>query len=135
RVAPVDPNARRVPLSWHAVLEGVRFVAQQKIVLGAMTLDLFAVIFGGASALLPVFANDVLHVGARGYGALSASLELGAVAMSILLVALPPVRRAGPALLWAVTTYGVATIVFGLSTAFPLSLVAYGLAGAADQVS
>jgi hypothetical protein len=100
-----------------------------------MSLDLFAVILGGASALLPVFANDVLHVGAKGYGALSASLEVGAVVMSLLLVALPPLRRAGPALLVAVACYGLATIAFGASRAFPLSLVAYGLAGCADQVS
>lgn len=135
QVAPADASAKRAALSWHSVLEGLRFVRQKKIVLGAMTLDLFAVILGGAGALLPVFANDVLHVGARGYGALSASFEIGAVAMSVLLVALPPIGRAGPALLRAVVCYGVATIIFGASTAFPLSLVAYGVAGAADQVS
>jgi MFS family permease len=135
RTASTDAGATRAALSWSAVLDGLRFVAKSRVVLGAMSLDLLAVIFGGAGALLPVFASDVLHVGARGYGALSASAEVGAVAMSIVLVALPPIRRAGPALLTAVACYGACTIAFGASTAFPLSLVAYGLVGAADQVS
>lgn len=133
--APGAAVAKRVPMSWAAVFEGLRFVGKNRVVLGAMTLDLFAVILGGAGALLPVFASDVLDVGARGYGALSAALEVGAVLMSILLVALPPIRRAGRALFVSVAVYGVATMVFGASTAFPLSLVAYGIAGAADQVS
>jgi MFS family permease len=135
RVEASGAVAKKAPMTWAAVFEGLRFVGKNKVVLGAMTLDLFAVILGGAGALLPVFANDVLHVGATGYGALSASLEVGAVAMSIVLIVLPPIRRAGRALFITVAIYGVATIVFGASTAFPLSLVAYGLAGAADQVS
>ncbi len=126
---------KKVPMTWGAIAEGLRFVGRNKVVLGAMTLDLFAVILGGAGALLPVFADDVLDVGAHGYGALTASLEVGAVAMSIVLVLLPPIRRAGRALFITVAVYGVATIVFGASTAFPLSLIAYGVAGAADQVS
>lgn len=120
---------------WEAIREGLVFVRRQGVVLGCMTLDLFAVLFGGATALLPIYANEILHVGARGYGILSASLEMGALAMSLLLVWLPPIRRAGPALLATVTLYGVATIVFGLSRWFPLSVAAYMAAGMADQVS
>ena len=100
-----------------------------------MTLDMFAVIFGGATALLPIYATDILHVGARGYGLLSSSLEIGALATSLVLTLLPPIRQAGRALLVAVGVYGVATIVFGLSRWFPLSVAAYMLVGVADQVS
>jgi len=118
-----------------AIREGLAFVSRQPVVLGCMSLDMFAVIFGGAVALLPIYANEILEVGARGYGVLSASLEIGALFMSLLLVWLPPIRRAGRALLVAVTLYGVATIVFGFSRWFPLSVAAYLLAGMADQVS
>jgi MFS family permease len=122
-------------LSLHAVLEGLRFVGRQPVVLGCMVLDMLAVIFGGAVALLPIYATDILHVGARGYGLLSASLELGALLTALALVALPPIRRAGRALLAAVAVYGLATIVFGFSRSFPLSVLAYMIAGMADQVS
>jgi MFS family permease len=118
-----------------AIREGVSFVRRQPVVLGCMALDMFAVIFGGATSLLPIYAHEILNVGARGYGILSASLELGALAMSILLMWLPPIRHAGRALLVAVALYGVATIVFGLSRWFPLSVAAYVAAGMADQVS
>ncbi len=132
--SPRSPSPIR-SVQWQAIREGLVFVRRQGVVLGCMTLDLFAVLFGGATALLPIYANEILHVGARGYGILSASLEMGALAMSLLLVLLPPIRRAGPALLAAVTLYGVATIVFGLSRWFPLSVAAYMAAGMADQVS
>jgi predicted MFS family arabinose efflux permease len=96
---------------------------------------MFAVILGGAAALLPVFASDILQVGARGYGLLASSLEIGALAMSVVLLVRRPLERAGPALLAAVAVYGVATVGFGLSRSFPLSVVLYMLVGAADQVS
>ena len=118
-----------------AIREGLVFVRRRQVVLGCMTLDMFAVIFGGAAALLPIYATDILHVGPRGYGLLSASLELGALATSLLLTLLPPIRHAGRALLVAVGVYGLATIVFGLSRWFPLSVAAYVLVGVADQVS
>ncbi len=108
---------------------------RERVVLACMTLDMFAVIFGGAAALLPVYAQDILHVGPRGYGLLSSSLELGAIGTSAVLTMLPPIRRAGRALVTAVAVYGVATIVFGLSRTFPLSIAAYMLVGVADQVS
>lgn len=132
---PAKSDAPRGAVTWRAVREGLVFVRRQPIVLGCMTLDMFAVIFGGATALLPIYANEILHVGARGYGILSASLEAGALLSSVALMLLPPIRRAGPALLAAVAVYGAATIVFGLSRWFPLSVLAYALAGVADQVS
>jgi len=100
-----------------------------------MSLDLLAVIFGGAAALLPIYAREILHVGERGYGLLASSLELGALVMSVVLVVLPPIERAGRALITAVAAYGVATVAFGLSRWFPLSVLAYVAVGMADQVS
>jgi MFS family permease len=122
-------------MTWRAVREGIVFVRRQPVVLGCMTLDMFAVIFGGATALLPIYANEILDVGARGYGVLSASLEAGALVSSLVMMMLPPIRRAGMALLVGVTVYGAATVAFGLSVWFPLSVLAYALVGAADQVS
>jgi MFS family permease len=122
-------------MSLQAVRDGLRFVRRSPVILGCMTLDMLAVIFGGAAALLPIYATDILQVGPRGYGLLSSSLELGALVMSLALTVLPPIRRAGPALLAAVAVYGVATIVFGLSRWFPLSVLAYVTVGMADQVS
>lgn len=130
---PAAPSRRGVSLA--VIREGLGFVRRRRIVLGCMTLDMFAVIFGGAAALLPVYATDILHVGARGYGLLSSALETGALLTSLVLIARPPIRRAGRALLVAVAMYGLATVVFGLSRSFPLSLAAYMLVGVADQVS
>jgi MFS family permease len=130
----VVPATRRAA-SWAAVVEGLRFVRDNPILLACMALDLVAVVLGGASALLPVFADSVLNVGASGYGMLAAALDVGALAMSIVLLRLPPLRRAGALLLGAVIVYGVCTIAFGLSRSFPMSLLLYGLCGAADQVS
>jgi hypothetical protein len=110
-------------------------VRRRPVVLGCMTLDMFAVIFGGATALLPIYANQILAVGARGYGVLSASLEAGALLSALALMTLPPIRRAGRALLIAVGVYGAATIVFGFSRSFPLSVAAYMMVGIADQIS
>ena len=130
---PHDEGRRTVSLQ--AVREGLAFVRRRQVVLGCMTLDMFAVIFGGATALLPIYANQILQVGARGYGVLSASLEAGALLSSLALMLSPPIRHAGRALLIAVGVFGLATIVFGLSRWFPLSITAYMLAGIADQVS
>lgn len=132
---PARDGAPRRAMSVQAVREGLRFVRRQPVVLGCMTLDMFAVVFGGATALLPIYANEILKVGARGYGVLSASLEAGALVSSLVMMMMPPVRRAGAALLIGVSVYGAATVVFGLSAWFPLSVAAYALVGAADQVS
>jgi MFS family permease len=129
-----DGGPRR-GLSLHAVREGLAFVRDRQVVLGCMVLDMFAVVFGGASALLPIYAEQILHVGARGYGVLSSSIEVGALLTSFVLVTVPPITHAGRALIVAVGAYGVATIIFGLSHSFPLSIVAYLAVGVADQVS
>jgi MFS family permease len=128
-------ETRRGAATWGAIREGLGFVRRRPVVLGCMVLDMFAVVFGGASALLPVYASEILHVGPRGYGLLGASMEIGALATALVLMVRPPIRRTGAALLAAVGVYGLATILFGLSRWFPLSILAYMLVGAADQVS
>jgi MFS family permease len=100
-----------------------------------MSLDMFAVLFGGAVALLPVYAKDILGVGPEGFGALSAAPSLGAITMAVITAHLPPFKKAGRALLWAVVGFGLATIVFGLSRNFWLSLVMLFLTGAFDNIS
>jgi MFS family permease len=134
-VRPPPAAPARQTLSFESVREGVRFVASNQPVLGSMTLDMFAVVFAGATALLPVYANEILHVGPRGYGLLSAAMEIGAVIMALVLVARPAIAEPGRALLAAVLVFGLATIVFGLSRSFPLSVAAFVIAGMADQVS
>jgi MFS family permease len=122
-------------ISLETLLAGVRFVRDRPVVLGAISLDLFAVLFGGAVALLPIFARDLLHVGAWGLGLLRAAPAAGALVTSILLTRWPVTRRAGRVLLSAVAVYGAATLAFGLSTSFALSLVALVVTGAADMIS
>ena len=134
-VRPSLPRGRGQGLTFRAIREGVEFVFSRPVIWGCMLLDMLAVIFGGAAALLPIYANEILQVGPRGYGVLSASLEVGALIASLVLIARPPVRNAGRALLTAVSVFGLATVVFGLSRFFPLSVVAYMVAGMADQVS
>ena len=117
------------------IKEGLVYVWTNKIVLGAISLDLFAVLLGGATALLPVYARDVLHVGAEGFGILRAAPALGASAVAILLAAFTIRRRAGVYMFLAVGLFGVATIVFGLSKLLWLSVIALAVLGAADMVS
>ncbi len=132
----IRENSRRHEAATLAdVLAGARFVFKEKLILSAITLDLFAVLFGGAVALLPVFAKDVLNVGPQGFGILRAAPAIGASMMAIALTRMPPIRTAGKTLLWVVAGFGVATIVFGLSKNFVLSMVALGLTGAFDNVS
>jgi MFS family permease len=115
--------------------EGIGFVWRNKVILGAMALDMFAVLLGGASALFPAFAKDVLSVGPFGYGWMASAPALGALVMSLALVHRPPMRKAGHALLWAVTGFGVSIIVFGLSRSFAISLGALLCMGAFDCIS
>jgi len=115
--------------------QGVRFVRGQPVVLGAMALDLFSVLFGGATALLPVFADAILHVGPEGLGVLRAAPAAGAVVMSLVLAHRPPLRQAGRTLLANVALFGVSMIVFGASRNFWLSLAALGVSGMVDTVS
>jgi MFS family permease len=121
--------------SWSSLLAGVHFVWQRKVVLGATTLDLFAVLLGGATALLPIFARDLLQTGPVGLGLLRGAPAAGALAMSLVLVRWPLKRQVGHKLLWAVVVFGLATVVFGLSRSFALSLLALAATGAADSVS
>ncbi len=130
---PPAGDTRKVSLA--SIREGLDFVWSRPVILSSMALDMFAVIFASATALLPVYANDILQVGSRGYGVLSASLELGTLVAALVLLIRPPILEPGRALLIAVGLYGLATIVFGLSRSFPLSLAAFALAGAADQIS
>jgi MFS family permease len=121
--------------SWRGVLAGVSFVWQRKVILGVTTLDLFAVLLGGATALLPIFARDLLHTGPVGLGLLRGAPAVGALVMSIVLVRWPLKRKVGHKLLLAVGVFGLATVVFGLSRSFTLSLLALVITGAADSVS
>jgi MFS family permease len=117
------------------VAAGLVYVWRNKIVLGAMTLDMFAVLLGGATALLPVFAADILKVGTSGLGWMQTAPALGALCMAGLIAHRPPFRRAGWSLLLAVAGFGLATIVFGLSRSFWLSLAMLFLTGAFDNIS
>jgi hypothetical protein len=114
---------------------GIRFVRRQPVILSALTLDLFSVLFGGAVALLPVFAAEILRVGPEGLGILRAAPAVGAVAMSLIMAHRPPLRRAGRTLLVSVAVFGLSIIGFGLSRDFLLSIVMLGLSGMADTVS
>jgi len=117
------------------LLAGVKFVWSTPIILATITLDLFAVLLGGATYLLPIYATDILHVGAAGFGWMRAAPAFGAVAMGVTIAHLPPMKKAGRDLLLAVAGFGVATIVFGISKSFWLSLVMLFLTGALDNVS
>jgi MFS family permease len=125
----------REPVTMAVMLAGAVFVWQRKTLLGAVSLDLFAVLLGGATALLPLFAKDILFVGPWGLGLLRAAPAAGALVMSALLTRWPLARRVGYRMLSAVAVYGVCMVVFGLSTSFVLSLVVLALSGAADMVS
>jgi len=118
-----------------SMLAGVVFVWNNKLLLGATSLDLFAVLLGGATALLPIYARDILHTGPEGLGLLRAAPAVGALLMSLIILRWPIHRRAGHVLLAAVAVFGVATIVFGLSESFWLSLLALAITGAADNIS
>jgi MFS family permease/drug/metabolite transporter superfamily protein YnfA len=122
-------------ISWQSVVAGVRFVRDTKLILATISLDLFAVLLGGVTYLLPIFAKDILHVGPLGLGFLRSADAVGAMCMAMALVHLPPMRRAGVMLLWAVAGYGMATIVFGLSPWFWLSLAMMFLIGGLDNIS
>ncbi|HEX4383129.1 MAG TPA: MFS transporter, partial [Myxococcales bacterium] len=121
--------------NWRDALAGAKFIFNTRVLLAAMTLDLFAVLLGGATALLPIFAKDVLHVGASGLGWLRAAPSIGAFTMAIVQTRIKPWKSAGRALLITVAGFGAATLVFGLSRSFPLSMAALALTGVFDNVS
>lgn len=118
-----------------SVFAGVAFVWRRQVLLGAMSLDLFAVLLGGATALLPIYARDILHTGPQGLGLLRAAPAIGALFMTLLLVRFPLQRHAGYKLIGAVGVFGLATLVFGLSDHFALSMLALVVTGAADSIS
>jgi MFS family permease len=117
------------------VLEGLTYIRSNRVVLGAISLDLFAVLLGGATALLPVFARDILHVGPEGFGLLRSAPAAGAAVVALVLASRPVYRNAGTAMFAGVAVFGLATVVFGLSRSFPLSLLALATLGGADMVS
>jgi MFS family permease len=121
--------------AWRSLKEGLRFVLSKQVVLATITLDMFAVFLGGATALLPIFADQILHCGPIGLGWMRASPGIGAFIMSLLIAYLPPMKHAGKTLLWCVTGFGVATIGFGLSHYLWLSLLMLFLTGLFDSVS
>lgn len=118
-----------------SLAEGWRFIRDTRVILAAITLDMFAVLFGGAVALLPVYATDILKVGAVGLGWMRAAPSIGAILMAFLLAHLPPMKQAGKTLLWAVAGFGLATIAFGVSRSFWFSVLMLGLLGALDNIS
>jgi MFS family permease len=122
-------------MSLKSMSAGLQFIRSTKIIFGAITLDMFAVLFGGAVALLPIFAKDILQVGPEGYGWLRAAPSIGAVMMAVFIASRVTFQNAGRTLLIAVAGFGVATIVFGLSTSFFLSLAMLFLLGALDNIS
>jgi MFS family permease len=130
------PQARRrEPTTLKTVLAGLHFIWREKLVLGAISLDLFAVLLGGAVALLPVYAREILHTGPWGLGLLRTAPGVGAAVMAVALAHRPLRGRAGPTLLWSVAGFGICTIIFGLSRSLVLSLISLILLGAADMVS
>ncbi len=133
----VEPKFTRSnePISLKALAAGATFVWQNQLILAAISLDMFAVLLGGAVALLPIFAKDILRVGPFELGCLQAAPSIGALIMAVSLAHLPPLRKAGLALLWSVVGFGVVTIIFGLSRWYWLSLLMLALSGALDAIS
>ncbi|NOS71235.1 MAG: MFS transporter [Verrucomicrobia bacterium] len=125
----------REEMTLKSLLTGFKFVFASRIIVGIITLDLFAVLLGGAIALLPIYAKDILHVGPTGLGFLQTAMPVGAIVCSFILAHRPPLQKAGHALLWAVVGFGLATIGFGLSTWFWLSFAMLLVCGATDNVS
>ncbi|MGA2563595.1 MAG: MFS transporter, partial [Steroidobacteraceae bacterium] len=121
--------------SGRALLEGLRYVLHQRLVLGVISLDLFAVLFGGATALLPIYAAEVLHIGPQGLGLLRSAPGVGASLTAVLLALRPIYRHAGACMFGGVGLFGVCTIVFGLSRSVALSLAALFLLGSGDMLS
>jgi MFS family permease len=136
RIAPrAIPSASERESIRESLKEGLLFVYRTKEVLGALTLDMFAVLFGGAVALLPIFAQDILDVGSTGFGALRAAPAVGSFAVMLAVAHFPLNHRAGLKLLGSVLVFGVCIIVFGLSTTFWISLLALFVSGVADGIS
>ncbi|GJI95667.1 MFS transporter [Duganella caerulea] len=134
-VKSVKQPSNREPATWHTVLEGLRFVWSKPVVLGAISLDLFAVLFGGATALLPALAHDVLHIGPTGLGLLRTAPGAGAAVCSIALAFYPITRRVGLWMLGGVAVFGAGTLVLGATSTFLVALTALFVMGAGDMIS
>jgi MFS family permease len=132
-VQSVEQSAEHTTLG--SLIEGLTFLRRTKVILAAITLDMFAVLLGGATTLLPIFAKDILHVGPTGLGWLRAAPSIGALCISFSIAHLPPFKKAGRTLLWAVTGFGLATIIFGWSHWFWLSLLMLLILGGCDNIS
>lgn len=135
RIKPEVKARPREPMTLKTVFAGLHYIWNKKLILGAISLDLFAVLLGGAVALLPVYAREILHTGPWGLGLLRTAPGVGAAAMAVALAHRPLRGKSGPTLLWAVAGFGVFTIVFGLSHNLTLSLIALFLLGASDMIS
>lgn len=133
RSRPFTPSTE--PLSWGTLAAGLSFVWRNRVMFAAITLDMFAVLLGGATMMLPVYAREILHVGAEELSWMRAAPGAGALVMSLLLAHRPPMQRAGRALLWSVAGFGLATIAFGMSRSLPLSLATLVSLGALDMIS
>jgi MFS family permease len=135
RIKPELKARPREPMTFKTVFAGLDFIWRKKLILGAISLDLFAVLLGGAVALLPVYAREILHTGPWGLGLLRTAPGVGAAIMAVALAHRPLRGHAGPTLLWAVSGFGVLTIVFGVSRSLTVSLIALLLLGASDMIS
>lgn len=135
RIKPEVKARPREPMTLKTVFAGLHYIWNKKLILGAISLDLFAVLLGGAVALLPVYAREILHTGPWGLGLLRTAPGVGAAAMAVALAHRPLRGKSGPTLLWAVAGFGIFTIVFGLSHNLTLSLIALFLLGASDMIS
>ena len=125
----------REPINWQTVAAGIKYIWNHKVILGSISLDLFAVLLGGAVALLPVYAREILKTGPWGLGLLRCAPGIGAASMAIIIAYKPLRRRSGVVMLWCVAGFGVFTILFGISKSLILSLIALALVGATDMVS
>jgi hypothetical protein len=134
-VRDAGPTRAQAPPTVSSIFSGIVFIRGDRLLLGLLSLDLFAVLLGGATALLPIYARDILGTGPWGLGLLRAAPAVGALGMSLLLTRHPVARGAGPLLFAGVLVFGAATLVFGLSTSLPLSLAALLGLGAADLLS
>lgn len=135
RIKPEVKARPREPMTFKTVFAGLHYIWNKKLILGAISLDLFAVLLGGAVALLPVYAREILHTGPWGLGLLRTAPGVGAAVMAVLLAHRPLRGRSGPKLLWAVAGFGIFTIVFAISRSLALSLTALFLLGASDMIS
>jgi MFS family permease len=135
RIRTQHKTFAREPISWKTVFAGFHYIWKQKVILGSISLDMFAVLLGGAVALLPIYASEILRTGPWGLGLLRSAPGVGAAGMAILIAHYPIRRRAGLTMLWCVAGFGVYTILFGISRSLVLSMVALFLVGATDMVS